>query len=91
MLEYFVVEAKGPGAKLSTGASKGDQMTDRWVKNNLQAMEESKNNEHKKELGSALLKTKRKKIKVTKLVIEAVEVDGTIIGGKIQPLPLEVN
>lgn len=30
---YMIVEAKGPGAKLSTGAIKGDQMSTEWVKN----------------------------------------------------------
>ena len=29
----MIVEAKGPGAKLSTGAKKGDQMSKPWVKN----------------------------------------------------------
>jgi hypothetical protein len=34
--EYVIVEAKGPGATLSTGAAKGDQMSKQWVRNSLQ-------------------------------------------------------
>ncbi len=33
---YIIVEAKGPGATLSTGAAKGDQMSKMWVKASLE-------------------------------------------------------
>ena len=32
---YLIVEAKGPGASLSTSAAKGDQMSKMWVQNSL--------------------------------------------------------
>ena len=35
---YVVVEAKGPGAVLSTDAAKGPQMSKIWVRNSLEAM-----------------------------------------------------
>ena len=90
VIEYFVVEAKGPGAKLLTGAKKGDQMTNKWVKNSLKSMSKSKKYEGKNKLGKDLLKAiKLKKPKVTKLVIEAEEVDGRIVGGVSQSLPKE--
>ncbi len=38
---YIIVEAKGPGAKLSKGSKKGDQMSPEWVANSL---DEVKNN-----------------------------------------------
>jgi hypothetical protein len=34
--DYALVEAKGPGATLSTAANKGDQMSKQWVKSSLQ-------------------------------------------------------
>lgn len=39
---YIVVEAKGPGAKLSTGSKKGDQMSKEWVANSLIEVKNSK-------------------------------------------------
>jgi hypothetical protein len=39
---YIMVEAKGPGATLSTGAAKGDQMTLEWVRNSLTEVKNSK-------------------------------------------------
>jgi hypothetical protein len=36
--EYIIVEAKGPGAKLSTGAKKGPQMSKKWVNNTVDDM-----------------------------------------------------
>ncbi|MBB1403296.1 hypothetical protein H5117_16545 [Pseudoalteromonas sp. SG45-1] len=88
MIEYFIVEAKGPGAKLLTGANKGDQMTDEWIESSLMSMKNSKKYEEKNQLGEDILDAiEDKKPKVTKLVIEAVEVDGEITGGKLQPLP----
>ena len=90
VIEYFVVEAKGPGAKLTTGAKKGDQMTERWVDNSLQSMKNSKKYNDKNKLGKNILKAiKLKRPKVTKLVIEAEEVNGEVLGGTIQPLPEE--
>ena len=90
MSSLVIVEAKGPGAKLLTGATKGDQMTNKWVKNSLKSMSKSKKYEGKNKLGKDLLKAiKLKKPKVTKLVIEAEEVDGRIVGGVSQSLPKE--
>ncbi|WP_259395928.1 MULTISPECIES: hypothetical protein [unclassified Pseudoalteromonas] len=90
VIEYFVVEAKGPGAKLLTGAKKGDQMTDPWVKKSLESMENSKKYKEKNQLGEDILDAiENEEPKVTKLVIEAVEVDGNITGGKLQTLPKE--
>lgn len=39
--EILVVEAKGPGAKLSTGAKKGDQMSGEWMDNTASKMAEN--------------------------------------------------
>lgn len=55
IVEYTVVEAKGPGAKLATGAKKGDQMSAEWTRNTAQEMAQSANPETKK-LGQDLLK-----------------------------------
>jgi hypothetical protein len=35
---YLIVEAKGPGAQLSTAAAKGDQMSTQWVVSSLNAV-----------------------------------------------------
>jgi hypothetical protein len=40
---YMLVEAKGPGAALSTGAIKGDQMSKQWVENSLISITNSSN------------------------------------------------
>lgn len=46
---YAIVEAKGPGAKLSDNAAKGDQMSTQWVKASLeQAANSSKTSEQEK-------------------------------------------
>jgi hypothetical protein len=39
---YILVEAKGPGAMLSSGAAKGDQMTKQWVRASLASVVNSK-------------------------------------------------
>lgn len=41
--EYVIVEAKGPGAELSTNAAKGKQMSKDWVGNTADEMARSKN------------------------------------------------
>ncbi len=41
--EYMVVEAKGPGAELSTKAKKGPQMSQKWVKNSADEWAKSGN------------------------------------------------
>lgn len=88
VLEYFVVEAKGPGAKLQKTKTKGTQMSSRWVKNNLESMKESKKYKEKNQLGKDILRAiKNEDPKVTKLVIEAVEDNGNVVGGKLQSLP----
>lgn len=38
---YVIVEAKGPGATLSTNAAKGDQMSKMWVENTLESVKNS--------------------------------------------------
>jgi hypothetical protein len=35
---YMLVEAKGPGAVLSTAAAKGDQMSKQWVRSSLNSI-----------------------------------------------------
>tara|TARA_Y100000780_G_C13515495_1_gene351677 strand:- start:430 stop:594 length:165 start_codon:yes stop_codon:yes gene_type:complete len=53
-------------------------------------MKKSKKDNGKNKLGKDILKAiKLKKPKVTKLVIEAEEVNVEVIGGVIQPLPKE--
>jgi len=95
VIEYFIVEAKGPGAKLQKTKTKGPQMSDEWIDSSLKSMKKSKMKKSKKDnsknkLGKDILKAiKLKKPKVTKLVIEAEEVNGEVIGGTIQPLPKE--
>ena len=59
---------------------------DEWIKAN---MENLKKHKDKNQLGQALLDARKNKIKVNKLVIEAVEKNGAVIGGKLQPLPIE--
>ncbi|MCS6180326.1 hypothetical protein G3456_17470 [Shewanella baltica] len=87
MLEYFVVEAKGPGAKLQPTKNKGLQMSNEWVEKNLLAMKKSKKHQHKNKLGQDLLDAKDLRIPVNKIVVEAVEKNGILVGGKSQPLP----
>ncbi|WP_231621093.1 contractile injection system protein, VgrG/Pvc8 family [Pseudoalteromonas sp. NZS71] len=88
VLEYFIVEAKGPGAKLTKGAKKGDQMTDKWIDNTLASMKKSKKYQAQNQLGENLFDAiEDGDPKISKLVIEAVEDNGKIIGGKLQPLP----
>ena len=42
---FIVVEAKGPGATLSTNAAKGDQMSKQWVRACLNEVNNSKNSD----------------------------------------------
>ncbi|EPF2931253.1 hypothetical protein ACSL9C_004209, partial [Vibrio navarrensis] len=89
-LEYFIVEAKGPGAKLQETKTKGMQMSNKWIENNLNRMKQSKKYPERNQLGKDLLKSiKFKKPKMNKLVIEAIEDNGKVTGGKLQPLPKE--
>ncbi|MBE4586369.1 hypothetical protein BOO29_15675 [Vibrio navarrensis] len=90
VLEYFIVEAKGPGAKLQETKTKGMQMSNKWIENNLNRMKQSKKYPERNQLGKDLLKSiKFKKPKMNKLVIEAIEDNGKVTGGKLQPLPKE--
>ncbi|QDO86518.1 hypothetical protein FM037_03300 [Shewanella psychropiezotolerans] len=87
MLEYFVVEAKGPGAKLQKTSSKGWQMSNRWIESNLNTMEKSKKYPHKNQLGSDLIDAiENDDPKISKMVIEAVETDGVVTSGRLQPI-----
>ncbi|WP_299010705.1 hypothetical protein [uncultured Shewanella sp.] len=87
VLEYFVVEAKGPGAKLQRTQTKGMQMSNEWIEKNLTAMKKSKKYPEKNQLGSDLLDAiEDGDPKMTKMVIEAVETDGVVSSGKLQPL-----
>jgi len=53
---YAIVEAKGPGAKLSDNAAKGDQMSTQWVKASLeQAVVSGKTTEQEKADARAML------------------------------------
>ncbi len=90
VLEYFIVEAKGPGAKLQETQTNGMQMSDKWIKNNLNRMKNSKKYPERNQLGKDILKAiERDTPKINKLVIEAIEDNGKVIGGKPQPLPIE--
>ncbi|HBC3535488.1 hypothetical protein M2G69_19225 [Vibrio vulnificus] len=89
VLEYFIVEAKGPGAKLQETQTNGMQMSDKWIKNNLNRMKNSKKYPERNQLGDDLLDAEKNYIEVNKLVIEAVEENGKVTGGKLQPLPKE--
>jgi len=54
---YAIVEAKGPGAMLSTDAAKGDQMSTQWVKASLeQVVSSSKTSATEKADARAMLK-----------------------------------
>ncbi|MDC9502331.1 MULTISPECIES: hypothetical protein [unclassified Pseudoalteromonas] len=65
-------------------------MSDEWIDSSLKSMKKSKKDNGKNKLGKNILKAiKLKKPKVTKLVIEAEEVNVEVIGGVIQPLPKE--
>ncbi|MBE4618803.1 hypothetical protein BOO23_08290 [Vibrio navarrensis] len=87
MLEYFIVEAKGPGAKLQKTTKGFTQMDDDWLEMNLNRMKNSKKYPERNQLGLDLLNAKSNRIKTNKLVIEAIEENGSVIGGKLQPLP----
>ncbi|HFQ4837045.1 hypothetical protein [Vibrio vulnificus] len=90
VLEYFIVEAKGPGAKLQETKTNGMQMSDGWIENNLKRMKNSKKYPERNQLGKDILKAiERDTPKINKLVIEAIENNGKVIGGKPQPLPIE--
>lgn len=75
--EILIVEAKGPGASLSTGAAKGDQMSREWVENSAREMAES-SDEATKELGNEILHALENgpPPRVTGKVLEATE-EGT--------------
>jgi hypothetical protein len=51
--QYIIVEAKGQGAKLSTKADKGAQMSKQWVENTAKSMQNS-TKAADRELGTAL-------------------------------------
>ena len=51
-------------------------------------MKNSKKYPERNQLGEELLNAKSNRIKTNKLVIEALEENGNIIGGKLQPLPI---
>ena len=59
---------------------------DEWIKAN---MENLKKHKDKNQLGQALFDANDLNIPIKKLVIEAVENNGNVIGGKLQPLPIE--
>ncbi|WP_245321428.1 hypothetical protein [Pseudoalteromonas sp. KS88] len=66
-------------------------MSDKWIKANMKAMKNSKKYPDRNQLGQDLLKAiKRKQPEMNKLVIEAVEKNGALIGGKLQKLPTEI-
>ncbi|POC00695.1 hypothetical protein CRN48_16380 [Vibrio vulnificus] len=87
MLEYFIVEAKGPGAKLQETQTKGMQMSNEWIESNLNRMKNTKKYPERNQLGEDLLNAEDLDIPLNKLVIEAVENKGQVVGGKLQPLP----
>ena len=87
VLEYFIVEAKGPGAKLQNTKNRGMQMSDQWITANLKRMKNSKKYPEKNQLGQDLLNADDLDIPVNKLVIEAIEDNGKLLGAKLQPLP----
>ncbi|HFQ5166938.1 TPA: hypothetical protein ACGUWI_003173 [Vibrio vulnificus] len=64
-------------------------MSDKWIKNNLNRMKNSKKYPERNQLGDDLLDAEKNYIEVNKLVIEAVEENGKVTGGKLQPLPKE--
>ena len=86
--EYIIVEAKGPGAKLGTGANKGDQMSKKWFKNTTKSMSDSANTET-----ASLGKSIQDAIdfgpppKVSGLGLEAVESNGVVTGASPISLP----
>ena len=89
VLEYFIVEAKGPGAKLQKTKTRGMQMDDEWIENNLNRMKKSKKYPDRNQLGQDLLDAiEDQEPDINKLVIEAIEENGNVVGGKLQPLPI---
>ena len=86
VLKYFIVEAKGPGAKLGKTSKGFTQMDDDWIEMNLERMKKSKKYPERNQLGQDLLDAKINRTKINKLVIEAVEENGKIIGGTLQSL-----
>lgn len=84
--EILIVEAKGKGAKLSTGAKKGDQMSGEWVENTVTEMKASGSPETQdlaKTIDDAL-KSPDGKPKVKGIVLEATDDAG---GAKVVPCP----
>ena len=87
VLEYFIVEAKGPGAKLQETKTKGMQMSDRWVKSNINSMTNSRKYPDRNQLGQELLDAiEDQEPEIKKLVIEAIENNGKVVGGKLQSI-----
>ncbi|NVD22823.1 hypothetical protein FC654_21405 [Vibrio vulnificus] len=77
-----------PGAKLQKTSKGFTQMDDEWIEMNLNRMKNSKKYPERNQLGDDLLDAiEDKNPKVNKLVIEAIEDNGTVVGGKLQPLP----
>jgi hypothetical protein len=83
--EIVVVEAKGPGATLSTGAAKGDQMTTPWIRETAQEMRNTGTPEQRELAGQILngLRTGRPPVRG-----RAVEADPTSpTGYRDVPIP----
>lgn len=68
--KFYIVEAKGPNAKLSTDAAKGPQMSTMWVMASVMAMDQS--NPVVQQLVNALTHPSSK-VKVRGIVIEGSE------------------
>ena len=82
-VESMIVEAKGPGATLSTDAAKGPQMSQQWVRNTVDEMLNS-NDPATRDLGQRLQDAlDDKQPPLTGKVIQAIQ------GGGAQELPLQ--
>jgi hypothetical protein len=90
--EYMIVEAKGPGAKLSTNAQKGPQMSQQWVNNTANEMRRS-SNAAASDLGRDIRNAIRRgpPPRVTGIGLEAVEQNGRIVGAREITLPNGTN
>ncbi|MGH1485268.1 MAG: hypothetical protein ACRBCI_03540 [Cellvibrionaceae bacterium] len=86
--EYMIVEAKGPGAKLSTNANKGKQMSQEWVENTAEQMSRSSNTSAS-QLGNDVMDAidLGPPPKVTGIGLEAIEQNGSITGARQIALP----
>ncbi len=88
IIEYFAVEAKGPGATLKKTKTMQTQMSLFWLRANAKKMKNSKKYKSKNQLGSDLLRAMKSGTPpVRRLVIEAVEKNGSVVSSKLQPLP----